>query len=159
MQKRKLYLDNRGYNSSLFRVDNNFADMNFKFVEDRVSKSVKNTIRGFHGDSKTYKLCTCLYGSLRLIVYDLLSGKKDDLILDELDGQQYLITPFTLNAHQCLTNECVLYYKWTEFYNLESQWSVCYNDPIINPQWVLGSSKEIVSERDRMAPLLKDLII
>lgn len=155
MLQRKIYRDTRGYNSSLFRANEDI--MGLVFVEDRISKSYFNTIRGFHGDNKTYKLCTCLQGMFKLVVYDLLTSRREEIVLTEEKGNQYLIRPYTLNAHQCLTDECLLHYKWTEFYDLEGQWSVNYNDPTINPQWEFSHlGTQMVSERDILAPFLKD---
>ena len=36
--------------------------INKKFVHDKFSFSKKNVLRGFHGDKKTWKLISCVYG-------------------------------------------------------------------------------------------------
>jgi dTDP-4-dehydrorhamnose 3,5-epimerase len=38
------------------------------FLQDDISVSHKNVLRGIHGDNKTYKLVSCLYGEFQLIV-------------------------------------------------------------------------------------------
>ena len=43
-------------------------DLNIDFVQDDVSFSKKNVLRGIHGDQNTTKLVTCLLGSFQLIV-------------------------------------------------------------------------------------------
>ncbi len=143
---RDIFKDNRGYLSPIYRKN---EWPNIEFVEDRISVSRKGVVRGFHGDHKTYKLCTCLYGSLRLIVFDIWHQDKIDIILSAENGESILIKPCTLNAHQCLSDECILHYKWSEYYDLDIQISAHFNDPIINPQWELPT---IVSERDSNAP-------
>ena len=38
--------------------------INKKFVHDKFSFSKKNVLRGFHGDKKTWKLISCVYGKI-----------------------------------------------------------------------------------------------
>lgn len=150
------YFEKRG---SLY-VIYDIRDYNINFVQDRISKSYQGVIRGFHGDNKTWKLITCLYGKIKFVTYDLDSETKSEYILDGNSEQSIsiLIGPNTLNAHQCLSSECIFYYKWSEFYTKpEDQWSVYYNDLDINPCWDL-SLPVIVSERDKNAQSLKELI-
>ena len=41
-----------------------------KFNHDKVSTSRRGVIRGIHGDYKSWKLITCLYGELYFVVVD-----------------------------------------------------------------------------------------
>jgi len=129
------------------------------FVQDKISKSFQGVIRGFHGDNKTWKLITCLYGKVKLVTYDIDSNAKDVYFLDGDDpiSNSILVPPRTLNAHQCLSNNCIFYYKWSEFYtNPEDQWSVFYDDPEIAPEWD-QSFHTIVAERDKKSQSLREL--
>ena len=144
----KLYKDERGHVGSLFKT----SSFTLTFVEDRISKSKRGVIRGFHGDNKTWKMCYCLYGQFKLVVFDLKWKTTHRLVFDE-NSEGLLIGPHQLNAHQCLSKECILYYKWTEYYDLDSQSSVYYNDETINPKW--EDFEHIISSRDRNAPRLK----
>lgn len=128
------------------------------FVEDRFSRSTKGVIRGFHGDSTTWKLCFCVFGKLELVTWSIKDQTKQVFILDCQEKQQVLVPPDFLNAHQCLSNECILHYKWTHPYSgQENQWSIYYNDPTINHKWSLQPT--IVSERDLAAPKLQEVIL
>lgn len=143
---------------SLYTVYNK-NDFPMQFVQDKISKSYRGVIRGFHGDDKTWKLISCLYGKIKLVTYNINSGAKESYILDgdDTDSASILISPRTLNAHQCLSDECIFYYKWSEFYTSpEDQWSVNYNDPDISPNWVKLDNC-IVSDRDAKAQSLKEL--
>ena len=127
------------------------------FVEDRFSRSKKGTIRGFHGDSTTWKLCVCVYGSLKLVVWDIKKSERYDFTLNDFDKQQVLIPPFHLNAHECLSDECILYYKWSSPYaGPENQWTVSHDDKTINASW--SSNRKIISERERKAKPLYECI-
>ena len=124
------------------------ADIKLDFVIDKVSVSTRGTIRGFHGDNETWKLVSCMSGIFKLAVYDIYHKTLEEFILDEFDDQftSILIPPYHLNAHQCLSERCVLHYKWSEYYNLDSQYSVKYNDEFINCKWM--DLPPILSDRD-----------
>ena len=127
-----------------------------EFVEDRFSRSTQGVVRGFHGDDTTWKLCMCVYGSLRLSVWDIRNRKGHDFILDDQTKLQVLIPPFCLNAHQCLSDECILHYKWSHPYSLDQQWSVRYDDTTINATWPLPDV--VLSDRDKNSQSLDTLL-
>lgn len=127
------------------------------FVQDKVSVSKQGVVRGFHGDLHTWKLITCLQGVVQLVVYDVDNDEVEQIRLSSMDQEQVsvLVPPRHLNAHQCLTGKCIFLYKWSEFYKgPDAQWSVNYNDATINPKWPMLTTE--ISERDKMAPSLKD---
>lgn len=147
----------------LYQFDKNFDERGqlytswkqdeIRFVQDKVSVSKYGTIRGFHGDFKTWKLITCLYGKFKLVTFNLFSRKKDVFTLDSTDKICYavLVPPCVVNAHQCLSEECVLHYKWScEYEGPESQISIYYNDYMIQPEWE-NTREKIVSKRDTEA--------
>jgi dTDP-4-dehydrorhamnose 3,5-epimerase len=149
------YIDHRGVIYTVY--DNRQTDI--KFVQDKVTKSHKGVIRGFHGDNKTWKLITCLDGIIKLITYDVDKDIKQEYILDSNSEQSVsvLVPPRVLNAHQCLSETCIFYYKWSEYYTEpEHQWSVRYNDQNIQPNWDTSLSP-IVSDRDNNSFSLNQL--
>ena len=128
------------------------------FKQDKISVSYKGVIRGFHGDSDTCKLITCLDGIIQLVVYDVDKKQKQQFILDSNSDEltTVIVPPRHLNAHQCLSKSCIFMYKWSEYYTCpEDQWSVNYNDLDIDPSWIIPET--VVSDRDRKAGNLKDL--
>ena len=163
--KRDKFYDDRGFLSSTWQACD--AGLNIatgtnehpkiiNFVEDRISQSRYGTIRGFHGDYKTWKLISCLYGKFKLVTYNLKSGNKQELVLSSSDEDftLVLVPPGVVNAHQCLSEECVLGYKWSEYYSSpKDQISIYYNDEIIDPKWV-DTDGILISQRDRYAPTL-----
>ena len=52
------------YNERLYSA----AGISQEFIQDDVSISRYNVLRGIHGDRKTWKLVSCLYGSFYLVV-------------------------------------------------------------------------------------------
>lgn len=128
------------------------------FSLDKVSVSKKGVIRGFHGDDDTWKLISCMYGAFKLVVYDIDLGRRQVFVLS--DQYSYfstiLVPPRHLNAHQCLTDKCILHYKWDQPYDLSKQYSVHYLDEMINANW--EDIPVILSDRDKKAKGLHDVI-
>ena len=63
------FKDHRGkyleiFNKELFKK----TKRNINFIQDDISVSKKNVLRGIHGDYKTWKLVTCLEGRFILLV-------------------------------------------------------------------------------------------
>jgi len=46
------------------------GDFDLDFNHDKISTSRHNVLRGIHGDYKSWKLVTCLYGSMYFVVVD-----------------------------------------------------------------------------------------
>lgn len=149
------HFENRG---SIYTIyDKNDCDI--FFVQDKISRSYRGVIRGFHGDDKTWKLITCLYGKIKLVTYNIDSNIRMSYILngDDEKSISVLVPPRTLNAHQCLSDECIFHYKWSEFYTTaDDQWSVYYDDSDIRPEWD-KSLPDIISDRDRNSQSLDNL--
>ena len=91
---------------------------NIKFNHDKFSLSKKNTLRGFHCDFKSWKLITSVYGKFLLVAVDVRKNSKNFLkhkkwIIDYKKPKMILIPPYYANAHLCLTDICILHYKWS----------------------------------------------
>ena len=50
-----------------------------KFNHDKFSISKKKTLRGLHCDFKSWKLVTCVYGKILLVVVDMRKKSKNYL--------------------------------------------------------------------------------
>jgi dTDP-4-dehydrorhamnose 3,5-epimerase len=147
------YSDERG---DLWTIWNkNESVPNLPFNHDKVAKSKKGVLRGFHGDSKSWKLITCLYGEIFLAVVDYRKESNTFLetktfILNDINKKTILIPPNFLNAHQVLSDDAVFFYKWSyegDYPDVDEQFSVNWSDPIININWPIESP--ILSERDK----------
>ena len=66
------FCDHRGKYTETYNEDAyNASGVNVKFIQDDISFSKKNVLRGIHGDEETYKLVSCLLGSFVLIVVNI----------------------------------------------------------------------------------------
>jgi len=125
----------------------------YSFVADKITISQKGVLRGFHGDPYTAKLIACLSGKLQLAVVDLRKdsgtyGNVDNFVLCDDDPSLVIVPEGCVNAHQCLSEKCVFYYKWSEQYRgPDHQITVAWNDPEIGINWQIETP--ILSERDK----------
>lgn len=129
-------------------------DYNLNFNHDKVSISRKNTLRGLHGDNKSWKLVTCLAGEIYLVIVDNRPDspnylKWDWKILTSKNRTQVLIPPMFANGHFILSKEATFFYKWSypgKYPDVDDQFTIQWNDPKINIHW--PTNNPILSERD-----------
>jgi len=125
-----------------------------EFVEADISVSTQNTIRGIHGDFKTWKLVSCLYGKFYLVVVnwdkDSHEYKKwTSFTLSDRIGEQILIPAGYGNAHMVLSDVAIFHYAQSHTYQGTShQFFIPYNHPELNIFWPLTNRGIILSERD-----------
>ncbi len=135
------------YNEKLYTE----AGINVKFVQDDISVSSRNVLRGIHGDGETWKLISCLYGKFYLVVvnWDDASpefGKWESLVLSDQNRLQVLVPPRFGNGHLVLSELAIFHYKQSTYYNRACQFTILWNDPQLNIWWPI--SNPIVSRRD-----------
>ena len=124
-----------------------------KFVQDDISISKKNVLRGIHGDNKTWKLVSCLQGKIYLIVVNNDKKSKDyrkwiSIILSEKNYKQVLIPPKHGNAYVALTKQVIYNYKQSTYYDRDSQFTINWKDPKYKFKWPV--KKPILSLRDNV---------
>jgi dTDP-4-dehydrorhamnose 3,5-epimerase len=144
------------YNEKLYR--DNGIDM--KFLQDDISASSRNVLRGMHGDENTWKLVSCLYGNFYLAVvnYDKSSldyGKWQGFALSDRNRCQVLIPPKHGNGHVVLSEKAIFHYKQSTLYDgAKGQFTIAWNAPEFNIWWPIKNP--ILSRRDEF--LDKNLI-
>ena len=114
----------------------------------------------FHCDFKSWKLLTCVYGELLLVVLNVDNKKKSYLkykkfILNYKKPKLILIPPNYANAYLCLSKEGVLHYKWSyrgKYIDSKQQSSFRWNDPKFKIKWPI--KKPILSNRDKNSKFL-----
>ena len=136
------------YNEELY----NRAGINIRFIQDDISVSAKNVLRGIHGDGETWKLVSCLYGAFYLVVvnWDDASpqfGQWESFTLSDQNRLQVLVPPKFGNGHLVLSELAIFYYKQSTYYNRAGQFTILWNDPKLNIKWPVDNP--ITSKRDR----------
>lgn len=149
--KPDVFTDYRGDLWTLWR-EGDFAK---SFNHDKVSTSRRGVIRGIHGDFKSAKLVTCLYGELYLVVVDNRPGsdsylKWDWIILDDKSRKMVLIPPGFGNGFAVMSHKSVFHYKWSyegEYPDVKDQFTIKWNDPDVAIDWPI--SNPILQPRDK----------
>lgn len=141
------------YNEKLYQE----AGIDLHFVQDDISTSKKNVLRGIHGDQKTWKLVTCLYGEFYMVVvnWDPASPqykKWTSFVLSDKNRHQVLIPPKFGNGHLVLSEQAVFHYKQSTYYDRAGQFTLRWNDADLNLRWPIQSP--ILSERDGGIPTM-----
>lgn len=128
------------------------------FVEDDISVSKKDVLRGLHGDEKTWKLIQCLLGDIYVVVVDMRRDSPtyrnwESFSVNEKNRHQILIPAGCANGHLCLTERCIFSYKQSQLYSgMENQFTVRWDDPSLGLWWPVRHP--LVSQRDSNAAFL-----
>lgn len=152
--------DHRGAYTQLYRQDE-YAEIikqeigeTVQFVEDDYAYSTKNVCRGIHGDDRTWKLVTCLFGKFYIVVVNCDEqssnfGKWQNFVLTRENGKQILIPPKHGHAYQVLSDQAVFNYKQSCYYQgMGKQFTYKFNDPRFNIWWPIKNP--ILSQRDEI---------
>ena len=127
------------------------AGLKEAFIQDDISTSRKNVLRGVHGDATTWKLISCLYGAFYLVVVNndptsLEFKKWEAFTLSDQNRKQILIPPKFGNGHLVLTDIAIFHYKQTTEYDRSGQFTIIWNDPDYGLWWPV--KQPILSIRD-----------
>lgn len=128
-------------------------DLNFN--HDKFSYSKKNVLRGLHGDNKSWKLVSCVFGEIFFVI---VNNKKDHrdylkhetLYLSSKNKKQVIIPPGFANGHLCISEECLFYYKWSysgNYPDVKDQFSLKWNDARLKINWPIKNP--VLSDRDK----------
>lgn len=147
------FRDNRGeiftsYDESLLSL----LPEGMRFIHDKFATSKENVLRGMHGDTKTWKLISCVYGQVFEAIVDLRMGSttfKKSVTFILSPGKQILIPPGFLNGYYAYS-ESVYHYKLAyigDYVDVSDQITMRWNDPLLNIKW--PQIEPILQKRDR----------
>jgi dTDP-4-dehydrorhamnose 3,5-epimerase len=152
------FIDDRG---ELFTIWKDTDTPSMHFNHDKIATSKKHVLRGLHTD-KSWKLISCLYGKIQLVVVNFDKESSEylswtDYILDADSNEKLsiLVPPGFLNGHLVLSDKAIFHYKWSydgEYPDVKDQKSVLWSEPKIAVNWMIQNP--ILSERDKSTPLL-----
>ena len=160
----KTYGDNRGYFMETYKEsDFKEAGLDYNFVQDNQSSSRKGVLRGLHFQ-KTHpqaKLVRVLKGEVFDVAVDLRKGSPTfgqwvGAVLSEENKRQFMIPRGFAHGFVVMSDYAEFSYKCDDFYHPEDEGGIIWNDPEIGIDWPdVGAL--ILSEKDKVQPLLKDL--
>lgn len=159
-----VFEDDRGYffeafNAAKFKQ----AGLRANFVQDNLSKSSKDVLRGLHFQNPPNaqgKLVSVLRGAVLDVAVDIRKnsptyGQHYSIILSEKNKTQFYIPSGFAHGFKTLEDNTIFSYKCTEGYNKESEGSIKWDDQELGINWEVKNP--IVSEKDQIAPSFKEL--
>jgi dTDP-4-dehydrorhamnose 3,5-epimerase len=156
-----VYEDDRGFFKETYSLSKyRAAGLTDTFVQDSVSFSTRNVIRGLHYDLKMSKLVQVLRGRVFDVILDVRSTsptflKWQGFILSEHNHRQIYLPPGFANGFLVLSDEAVFSYKHGALYDSSTEGALRWNDPTLAIAWPLVGEPR-VSTKDQNAPLVTD---
>lgn len=161
-----VFEDNRGFfMESYNKNDLETVGIHFDCVQDNHSLSIQvGVLRGLHFQlypKAQTKIVRCLKGVIYDVVVDLRKGSPTYLqwrsfILSEYNKLQIFVPKGFAHGVLSLVPNTEIFYKVDEYYSPEYERVIRWNDPDLNIQWPIETP--ILSEKDKNAPLLKEII-
>jgi dTDP-4-dehydrorhamnose 3,5-epimerase len=160
-----IYHDDRGYfyesySEKAFKA----LGLNTDFVQENQSKSKHGVLRGLHFQLPPYaqsKLVRVVKGYVLDVAVDIRKGsptfgKYVAVMLSDSNHKQLYIPRGFAHGFITLSDEAILQYKCDNPYAPGYEGSVAWNDPEIGIDWPLIEKDIILSNKDMLAPKLKD---
>ena len=159
-----IFSDSRGFFFESFSRDK-YADIGIKadFVQDNISKSSKNTLRGLHyqaGEFAQGKLCQAITGKVLDVAVDIrfgspTFGRHFSVELSGENHRQIWIPPGFAHVFSVLSDEAIFSYKCTARYDKQSERGIIYNDRTLGIDWKVDDP--IVSDKDLNAKSFENI--
>ena len=153
----KVFEDERGffmetYNQNTFRE----LGIDYGFVQDNHSRSVKNVLRGLHYQlppKAQGKLVRAVVGEIFDVALDIREnsptlGKWVGEKLSAENKKMLWIPPGFAHGFLALSDEAEVFYKATDFYSPDCERCIFWDDSSINIDWCCPV-KPIISKKDQ----------
>ncbi|RAZ58765.1 dTDP-4-dehydrorhamnose 3,5-epimerase [Campylobacter hyointestinalis] len=162
-----IHQDNRGYFLESFRLDklSEFIGYNINFVQDNESKSNFGVFRGLHYQKPPFaqaKLIRVVSGSIYDIVVDIRKnspnfGRYLKMKLDGISKNILFIPKGFAHGFLTLEDNTIISYKADNYYSLNHDSGIAYNDPQIGIDLEFDKNKLVLSDKDKAQPMLSDI--
>ncbi len=152
------FADARGYfkeaySSARYRA----AGIPDDFVQDNVSFSRRNVVRGLHGDDRMSKLVGVLSGEAYDVIADVrpgspTRGRWHGVMLRAGEHRQIYVPAGCLHGFLALSDEVIFLYKQSALYDPATEFGVRWDDPDLAIAWPVAASGAILSAKDAANP-------
>ena len=155
----KVFGDARGffYESFNQKAFNEATGLDLNFVQDNHSRSTKGVLRGLHYQIQQPqgKLVRVVRGAVFDVAVDIRKGSSTfgkwvGVELSEDNHRQLWVPPGFAHGFVVISNSADVLYKTTDYYVLEHERCIAWNDPAIGIQWPL-SGEPVLSVKDRQS--------
>ena len=137
--KTEIFKDRRGFLKETYRKN---IVGNIEFPFDVMSFSKKNVLRGLHIQTKKpqSKIITVTYGKIFDVAVDLRQnsrtfGKYVSIIISDKDSFSFFIPSGFAHGFLCLSKECTVNYKCSQYREPGSEKTLSWDDQNINIKW------------------------
>jgi len=159
----KVFKDQRGYFLETYqRLRYRDCGVDRIFVQDNLSFSTHNTLRGLHFQitQPQTKLVQVITGEIFDVAVDIRRGsatfgKWAGIVLSEENKRQLLVPEGFAHGFCVLSQSAHVAYKCSVFYNPADEGGILWSDPAIGIDWPVKDP--ILSDKDRQFPCLSDL--
>lgn len=151
-----VFEDDRGFFKETYStVKYRALGLRDEFVQDSISFSRKNVIRGLHGDPQMAKLVTVLRGEIWDVIVDVRPDsptylKWEGFELSERNHRQLYIPKGLAHGFLTLTDDVVFAYKHGAVYDPTREFAYRWDDPTFAIAWPL-TEPPVVSAKDQAA--------
>lgn len=162
----KVFGDDRGffketYSKELFKENG----IDIEWVQDNHSRSSKGVLRGLHWQKEPFaqdKLVRVATGRVLDVAVDIrvgspTFGQYEAVELSDENHNILLVPKGFAHGFFVLSDTADFEYKVSAPYNKESESALLWNDPDVAVEWGSFESDPILSEKDTLNPLLKDI--
>ncbi len=152
----KEFKDSRGlfyeaYNEGVFDEHIGYKP---HFVQDNISISHKDVLRGLHFQRDTYsqgKMVRVLQGSVLDVAVDIRPesptyGQYETILLSGKNKKMFWVPEGFAHGFISLEDNTQFHYKCTNFYNPDYEGGIIWNDSHLNIDW--GTTDPIISQKD-----------
>lgn len=149
--------DERGTLFTTFYKDvySDIIPTELEFKHDKFAKTLNRVLRGIHGDTKSWKLVTAVFGEITQVVVDNREesptyNKWQSFKIDGNNPKLILLPPGVGNAFYVHSDIAVYHYKLAykgEYFDAKDQFTIKWNDPSIGIEW--PDINPILSNRDK----------
>ncbi len=159
----QVFNDKRGFFMETFHYKRYLEHgINRTFVQDNLSYSAQNTLRGLHFQVRhpQAKLIQVVTGEIFDVAVDIRPGSPTfgqwvGIRLSEHNQRQLYIPEGFAHGFCVLSESAHCLYKCSDFYAPEDEGGILWSDPAIGIDWPI--KEPIVSDKDGNYPLLVDL--
>jgi len=151
-----VFFDIRGeiYSTYLEDVFKKYIPQSINFTHDKFALTNYNVLRGLHGDEKTWKLVSCVYGKVFQVIVDARPNSKtymkwQSFIIDNDNKKMILVPPGFANGFYVMSDTALYHYKLAyhgDYNDADNQFTIKWNKPDLSIKW--PSDKPILSMRD-----------
>lgn len=165
--KPKVFADARGYfvesySEKLYQA----CGICTNFIQDNESMSMKAVLRGLHYQDEPYaqaKLVRVVRGAVWDVAVDIRKGsptfgKYVSALLTAENKQQLYIPRGFAHGFLVMEDNTIFSYKCDQYYEPKAERGIKWDDPCVNILWPSLDAPFVLSAKDKVQPLLNDVI-